>query len=252
MIEIFDMDQGSEDWFRVRVGIPTASELSTVLSEGRADGTMPNAMIDAMVKSGCTAQQLAAAVKAAKGKNSNPAAMRSKYLRQLAGEVVTGELAESYTNAHMDRGRTMEDEARDLYAFIHDADLQRVGFIKNGQKGCSPDSLIGANGGLEIKTALPHIQIDRLFRGELPTEHKAQVQGSLWIAEREYWDFVSYWPKLPPLTVRVYRDEPYIQKLSDAVDAFNEELADLVERIRNYAEPRAALKSQLVQSLMAG
>ena len=117
----------------------------------------------------------------------------------------------------------MEDEARETYAFINDTDIQRVGFIRNGNKGASPDSLVGANGGLEIKTALPHIQIDRLERDRLPPEHKAQVYGNIWLAEREWWDFVSYWPRLPVLTVRVHRDEEYIKTLSDEIDRFNDD-----------------------------
>ncbi|MCO5156622.1 MAG: hypothetical protein M9945_07670 [Aquamicrobium sp.] len=44
----------------------------------------------------------------------------------------------------------------------------------------------------------------------------------------------GHWPKLPVLTVRVYRDEEYIKTLSDEIDRFNDELAALVERIRNY------------------
>ena len=64
--EIIDCEQGTPEWFAARAGIPTASEFSTVLSEGRADGTLPNAMIDSLVKEGCNASQLAAAVKAAK------------------------------------------------------------------------------------------------------------------------------------------------------------------------------------------
>jgi hypothetical protein len=223
MIEIFDCDQGSPDWFACRLGIPTASEFATVM---------------------------------AKGKDGGASLTRAKYMRQLAGEIITGELAESYSNAHMDRGKAMEDEARETYAFIHDADIRRVGFIRNGKKGGSPDSLIGTNGGLEIKTALPHIQIERLIRDDLPPEHKAQVQGNIWVSEREFWDFVSYWPKLPLLVKRVYRDELYIKQLSDAVDAFNEELAALVERIRSYgrapADQSAILKNKLAQSYLAG
>lgn len=223
MIEIFDCDQGSPDWFACRLGIPTASEFATVM---------------------------------AKGKDGGASLTRAKYMRQLAGEIITGELAESYSNAHMDRGKAMEDEARETYAFIHDADIRRVGFIRNGQKGGSPDSLIGANGGLEIKTALPHIQIERLIRDDLPPEHKAQVQGNIWVSEREFWDFVSYWPKLPLLVKRVYRDDLYIKHLSEAVDAFNEELAALVERIRSYGrmpiDQSAILNNKLAQSYLAG
>jgi hypothetical protein len=203
MMEVFDFEQGEEEWFLARMGIPTASKFSTVMAKGE-------------------------------GKT------RSEYMRKLAGEILTGEPQESFSNGHTERGNQMEDEARQAYAFVEDAEIIRVGFIRNGNKGASPDSLVGANGGLEIKTALPHIQIDRLERNRLPPEHRAQVQGNLWLSEREYWDFVSYWPKLPILTVRVYRDEDYIKTMSDEVNRFNDELAELVERIRRYGLKEAA------------
>ncbi|TRC78552.1 YqaJ viral recombinase family protein [Mesorhizobium sp. WSM4310] len=215
MMQIFDCEQGSTEWFACRAGIPTASKFATVMAKGE-------------------------------GKT------RSKYLRQLAGELLTGEPMESFTTLHMDRGKTMEDEARETYAFIHDADIRRIGFIRNGNKGASPDSLVGDEGGLEIKTALPDIQIERLMSGKLPPEHKAQVQGNIWISGREWWDFVSYWPKLPMLTVRVFRDDIYIANMSAEIDAFNAELAELVERIRNYDRRGEVLKNQLVQSVLAG
>ncbi|AID29210.1 lambda exonuclease family protein [Mesorhizobium jarvisii] len=215
MMQIFDCKQGSTEWFACRAGIPTASKFATVMAKGE-------------------------------GKT------RSKYLRQLAGELLTGEPMESFTTLHMDRGKTMEDEARETYAFIRDADIRRVGFIRNGNKGASPDSLVGDEGGLEIKTALPDIQIERLMSGKLPPEHKAQVQGNIWISGREWWDFVSYWPKLPMLTVRVFRDDIYIANMSAEIDAFNAELAELVERIRNYDRRGEVLKNQLVQSVLAG
>lgn len=197
MMQVFNCEQGSPEWFACRAGIPTASKFSTVMAKGE-------------------------------GKT------RAEYMRKLAGELLTGEPAEQFSNTHTDRGNAMEDEARQTYAFICDAEIERVGFIRNGNRGASPDSLVGTAGGLEIKTALPHIQIDRLERDRLPPEHKAQVHGNIWLAEREWWDFVSYWPRLPILTVRVYRDEEYIKTLADEIDRFNDELAALVERIRNY------------------
>lgn len=194
-----DIIQGSPEWFECRRGVPTASNFATVMAKG--DGKT-----------------------------------RSKYMRRLAGEIITGEPSDQFSNAHTDRGNAMEDEARQTYAFIYGVEPYQVGFIRNGNKGASPDSLIGESGGLEIKTALPDIQIDRLERDRLPPEHKAQVQGNLWVAEREWWDFVSYWPRLPLLCVRVYRDEEYIKTMSDEVDRFNDELAALVERIRSYGQ----------------
>lgn len=202
MIEIIrDIDQGSEAWRQARLGIPTASMFATVMAKGRDGGV---------------------------------SLTRSKYLRELAGEILTGDPAESYSNGHMERGKEQESEARDLYAFLRDAEPELVGFIRNGAKGASPDSLIGSDGGLEIKTALPHIQIERLTLGRLPPEYVAQVQGNMWVAERAWWDFVSYCPKLPPLIVRVTRDDLYVANLTKAVAAFNEELEALVSSIRTY------------------
>ena len=159
-------------------------------------------------------------------------------MMKLAGEILTGEPMEGFSNAHMERGKAMEAEARDLYAFMADAEPEQVGFIINGAKGCSPDALIGTDGAAEIKTKLPHLQIEALLRGTLPPEHRAQCQGVLWVAEREWIDFVSYWPKLPLFVVREYRDEAYIASLAAAVDQFNDELAALVETVRAYGQPQ--------------
>jgi len=205
--QIVECEQGSPEWFAARLGLPTSSEFATVMAKGRDGGA---------------------------------SVTRKAYLNKLAGEILTGEPAESYTNVHMERGKLQEEEAREAYSFMKDAEPQLVGFIVNGPKGCSPDSLIGDDGGLEIKTALPHIQVERLLRGELPAEHRSQVQGNLWVTERKWWDFVSYCPRLPLLVVRVERDEEYIAKISKAVDAFNEELATTVQFIRQAYGTKAA------------
>ncbi len=206
-MEVFDCDQGSAEWLSVRAGIPTASQFSTVMASGRGGGDSKT---------------------------------RRTYMLKLAGEILTGEPMESYSNGHMERGKEMEAEARDAYAFMTDNEPQIVGFVRNGPKGCSPDSLIGKDGAVEIKTKLPHLQLDVLLRNELPAEHKAQCQGVLWVAEREWIDFVSYWPKLPIFIHRVYRDDEYIAEMAKAVDAFNAELAELVTHFNTTLEREAA------------
>ena len=202
MIQIIDCEQGTADWFAARMGIPTASEFATVMAQGKGGGL---------------------------------SLIRAKYLRTLAAEIIRGTPEEeTYTNAHMERGKAQEDDARRLYAFLNDVDPHQVGFIRNGNVGCSPDSLIGDDGGLEIKSALGHIQIERLQRNTLPPEHKAQVQGSLWVTGRAWWDFMSYSPGLPELIIRVEPEPDYIAKLAEAVGAFNVELTQLVNSIRAY------------------
>jgi hypothetical protein len=201
VMQIIECEQGTPEWLAARAGIPTASEFHTVMAVGKQGGK---------------------------------SVTRKAYLNKLVGEILTGEPMANYVSADMDRGKLMEDEARDLYAFMTDEDPLRVGFIRNGDKGASPDSLIGDKGGLEIKSAAAHIQVERLIADELPSEHRAQVQGSLWVAEREWWDFVSYCPKLPLFVKRVYRDEEYIKKLTKEVELFNIELQQTVEYIRRY------------------
>ena len=202
---IVDCVQGTEEWFKARAGIPTASEFSTIMASGRGGGESKT---------------------------------RKKYLYRLAGEIITGEPAESYANAHMDRGKAMEAEARAMYAFMRDADPQLVGFIKrdDGAAGASPDALIGDNGALEIKTKLAELVVEQILANRFPSEHRAQTQGVLWIAEREWIDLAIYWPKMPMVTMRAYRDEAYIAEISAAVRQFNDELAEIVEKVRAYKE----------------
>lgn len=206
-MQIINCDQGSPEWLAARAGIPTSSMFKTVMAVGPKGGK---------------------------------SATRVDYLNKLAGELLTGEPMDNYVSADMERGKLMEDEARDLYAFQTTGNIQRVGFVRSGDKGASPDSLIDDKGGLEIKSAAAHIQIERLLDGKLPSEHKAQVHGNMWVAEREWWDFCSYCPKLPLFVVRVYRDEDYIKSIANHVDLFNVELKQTVEYIRRYGLQDAA------------
>jgi hypothetical protein len=201
-LQIFDCEQGSDEWFACRLGIPTASMFSTVMASGKGGG---------------------------------PSLTRAKYMRELAAERITGEPDPGYSNLHMVRGKELEAKARRLYAFVQDVDPVQVGFIRNGDKGCSPDTLIGAVGMNEIKTALPHILADILLRDHAPPEHTAQLQGGLWVSEREWIDLAIFWPKMPLFVKRFYRDEAYIEGLAMAVDQFNDELAGMTERLRRMS-----------------
>jgi len=171
-----------------------------------------------------------------KGKDGGEGLTRKTYRYKLAGEAVTGEPMENYVSADMERGKVMEDEARSYYAFQNNVEMQRIGFVRNGQKGCSPDSFVGDSGMFETKSAFPHILIDKLLKGGFPPEHKAQCQGGLWVCERDWIDLSIYWPKMPTFTIREYRDELYIGQLAREVDRFNEELAETVEKVRRFGQ----------------
>jgi hypothetical protein len=196
-IEVFDCEQNSDAWRSLRCGLATASEFHCILAKGE-------------------------------GKT------RRAYLLRLAGEILTGVPAETYENGDMIRGREMEPEARGLYSFVSDVELLRVGFIRNGRVGCSPDSLISSDGMVEIKTKKAALLIECILKNEFPPEHKAQVQGALWVAGRVWSDLAIYWPGLPLFVQRAYRDEGYIAALATEVDRFNAELDKVVAQVRAY------------------
>lgn len=196
----FDVEQGSPEWFQLRLGIPTASRFADVLA-GR---------------------------KGAAGDSK----MRNNYLYDLAGEQLCGQPAETYVNAAMERGKAMEAEARELYAFASTEDVRRVGFVRNTLAGASPDALVGEYGVLEIKTAIPRILISHHENGHFPAAHVAQAQGCLWLTGREWCDLIVYWPKMKPFIKRLRRNDGYCQMLEEEIERFDLELRRLVERLR--------------------
>jgi len=159
---------------------------------------------------------------------------------KLAGERITGKPMESFSSRHTERGHALEPEARDYYAFLRDVDPAQIGFVHNDIAGASPDSLIGEDGLLEIKTALPHLLADLILKDQFPPEHIAQTQGQLWVTGRAWVDIIVYWPGMPPLIKRADRDEAYITNLAAAVQQFNAELEEIVARIRTYGGQEAA------------
>jgi hypothetical protein len=87
-------------------------------------------------------------------------------------------------------------------------------------------------------------------RGEYPPEHRPQVQGNLWVTNRQWWDFVSYSPDMPEhlrlYIFRVHRDEDYIDNLEREVLAFDAEAEKLFTRFMTMGTP---LETLLKQSL---
>lgn len=197
-----DVLQGSDEWKQLRLGIPTASRFDEILTP----------------------------------KTRKFSAASRRYIWELVAEEIMGQPIESTTSMAMERGWALEVEARNWYSFDHDTPVDEVGFCTNdaGTIGASPDGLIGTDGGLEIKCpgALKHM--DNLFGADIA--RYGQVQGGIWICERDYWDVTSYHPKLPPVVVRVYRDDDYIADLEAAMRQFLDELEKAREYVRTLGE----------------
>lgn len=197
---IIDAPQGSEAWHLARAGRATASEFSSVLAKGQ-------------------------------GKT------RLAYLRRVVAERLTGKPVETYRNGHMDRGNEQEPLARAAYETLTGDLVEQVGFLQHDSlmAGCSPDCLIGSDGAVEIKCVLPTVQLETLLCGQYPPEHKAQIQGVMWITGRAWVDFVSFSPDMPEhlrtYVFRVQREDAYITQLAAEVKVFLDEVDLLIAKL---------------------
>lgn len=196
-MKIIECIQGSPEWVAVRCGIPSASNFDMIVTS-----------------------------------KGEPSKQREKYLFRLAGETITGIPEESYKNGAMERGIVMEEEARQLYQLATGGEVKQVGFCLADGYGASPDGLIGDNGCLEIKCPTMAVHVGYLLDNKLPTEYLQQAQGQLLATGREWCDFVSYYPGLKPLIIRVVRDEKFIKSLAIELEIFVKELKEVVEKIR--------------------
>lgn len=199
--------QGSDEWFAARLGRATASRFADVL---------------ATTKTGAGAS-------------------RKNYLAQLVVERITGQRAESYTNAAMQWGTDTEPLARAAYSAATGNEVQECGFIRHGSlmAGASPDGMVEDDGLIEIKCPNTATHIETLLARRMPSRYQAQVQGQLWIADKLWCDFVSYDSRMPvdlQLAVyRVERDNTYISKLYAEVVAFLIEVEATVEKLNELS-----------------
>jgi len=164
-----------------------------------------------------------------------PSKQRDDYMMTLAAERLTGRGEVGYSNQVMLNGIEREAEARTLFEMAQGVEVQQVGCIFKDDLRlchCSPDGLVGDKAGFEVKNPLSKTHVKYLLGEKLPTEYFCQVQFSLYVSERETWWFCSHYPGLKPLIIEVKRDENWITKCHAEVISFNQELAEMVEKIK--------------------
>lgn len=188
--------QGTHEWLIERVGFVTASRFKDVLDT---------------LKSG------------------KPGAARTKYLKEVVCERLTGQPADHFVNAAMKWGIENEPHARTAYCHATGASVTQVGFMRHTtlKAGASPDGIIDMDYGLEIKCPSTATHLDTLLNG-MSDDHLPQVQGGMWITGLPEWEFVSYDPRMPEnlrLHIqRIKRDDAYIANLEAQVTEFINEI----------------------------
>jgi hypothetical protein len=184
---VYNCEQGSDQWRAIRAGRPTASCFDKILTPAKLKASMS----------------------------------QDAYAAHLVAEWFLGEPIETAGSGFTDRGTGLEPEARRWYAFDRDADVTQVGFCTtdDGAAGCSPDGLVGDEGGLELKCpgAVKHMEY---LLGGFGTDYILQVQGCMYVTGRKWWDRVSYHPTFPKVVERVLRDETMMVAIDKEVRAF--------------------------------
>jgi hypothetical protein len=134
-------------------------------------------------------------------------------MRKLAAERLTGLRENGYYDKNMEAGKENEAAAREYYSLVMDCRVDEVGFVKRDEDvGCSPDGLVGTCGSIEIKSPLSSTHVANIINNKMPTEYRPQVQGVLWVTQRQWCDWISFDPRViakPIQIVRVQRDVEY-------------------------------------------
>ena len=195
-MQIIDCEQRSPEWVKIRLGLPTSSNFSKIVTTTGA-----------------------------------PSNQKLKYLYKLAGEKVSGVAEESYQSAAMIRGAETENEARKMYRMITGQKVEEVGFCLEGGFGASPDALVEDNGLLEIKCPISSTQVSYLLANKFPMDYFQQCQGQMLVTGRKWCDFMSYFAGLKPLIIKIHRDEAFIEALESALKEFCIDLENVVKEI---------------------
>lgn len=188
-MKIINCKQGTPEWFAARAGKVTASNADRIITPTGKLSAQADGLINEMI---------------------------AETLMAGAPQGV-----EQWASKAMQYGIDTEPVARAWYSFSLDVDVEQVGFCVSdcGRFGCSPDGLVGDDGGLELKCPQAQTHIGYLRAGCLPPAYVAQVHHSLIVTGREWWDFVSYCVGLPEFRIRV-TPGPYTGQLREALEQF--------------------------------
>lgn len=169
-----DIIQGTEDWFKVRSGKLTASHGTAI---------------------------------------ANKKAGLKTYIEDIVLNMFIER--EHFENKHTKRGNELEPIARMKYEWETGNKVEEVGFVQYCDfSGFSPDGLIGDKGGLEIKCRNDTKHLRLLRGGKMDSSTMWQIQLSLLMSGRDWWDFASY-NKNFKQSILIRRVEPIPAKIEE-------------------------------------
>lgn len=210
MIKYHDnIEQGTEEWHALRCGVLTASNMKHVIT--------PTYKI---------------------ANNDKTRAL----VYEIAAQRITGYTEETFQSFKMQRGHVEEEYAREVYSQRY-APVKEMGFVTNDRLGFvigfSPDGLVGEDGGTEMKSRDQRFQVQTIVDWEVPSEHDIQVQASLFMSERKWWDYVQYSNGMPMTVIRVYPDPKKQAVIEQACFEFEQQVQAVVDKYNDKLKTHA-------------
>lgn len=201
------VDQNSDIWMSLRIGMPTASRASDLVTS-----------------------------------TGDPSKSMTRYAEELAMNRFAGKSISSFRgNNATARGHELEPQAADWYAFNEELDVEQCGFFTDDLEryGASPDRTVGDDGLLEIKCQESSGHLETLLKysrdGKVPTQYYPQCQMELLASEKKWLDLFLYHPDLPCSIIRIMPDIEFQKKLMLQITACiikRDEIVKQLEKLR--------------------
>lgn len=182
MVEIIDnIEQGSDEWLKLRAGKFTGSDFHTLLGNSET---------------------------------------KKKLLYQKSIERLNNvSLQENIINDDIKRGREEEENARFLYEMETGETVREIAFAKlDDWVGCSPDGLIGEDGLIEIKCPKDVIFASQVITDNIKPEYNTQIQFNMYVLDKDWCDYIMYNQNFKLFVKRIYRNNDYIDKIKTSIE----------------------------------
>lgn len=184
-----DLEQGSDEWKRARLGVMTGSKLGKCFTSKLG-----------ISKAGCKTLAKTLACELMHKKNES--------------------LPSQFINEHMIRGSLMEEEAGKALAFQYDQyECRDGGFYLDGNRGASPDLRFYQNDklviGAEIKCPKMETHLEYLLNGGTPPEYYPQIHLCMLMTGLDKWIFCSYYPSANIHVYEQEKDEAFCDKIEE-------------------------------------
>ena len=198
--------QGSESWFKARMGKISASRIADLMKKTKY----------------------------------GESTYKTRLRMELAIERITGKSTNTFMNQAMHDGVEREPDARTLFEAMTGKEVALCGSFDHPEivnTSASPDGLLrGENATLEIKCPTHVTHAKNLLSETLDARYQHQVKWQIACTESDYAYFASYHPDFPPelrlKVVKVEKDDKLIAEIEEAVREFDIEVEGLINDIK--------------------